>query len=107
MRLFLQVYEYKIFERTMASVSRPLAGETAMRAGMTRRASTLQETWPGKASNRNLITAQETERLRDHLESCLVDLVEGGQDLGVRLVSLLRHDHVCEFGGETYVRFFD
>src|SRR5208283_2166477 len=90
----------------MAPGRRPLAGETAMRAGTARYPSMRQQTLPGKVSNRNLMTTQQIQSLRDHLESRLGYLVKGGEDLGIRLVSLLRHDQVCEFSGEIHVRPF-
>jgi hypothetical protein len=65
-----------------------------MRADTARYLSMRQETLSGKVSNRNLMTIQQTQSLRDHLESRLGYLVEGGEDLGIRLVSLLRHDQV-------------
>jgi len=107
MRFLRQIYGSKLFERKAAPACRPVAGETAMRAGTTRRLSMHQETLLGKVSNRNLITTQQTQSLRDHLQSRLRYLIEGSEDLGIRLVSLLRHDQVREFGGETHIRLFD
>ena len=49
MIVFSQVYGSKSFEREAVPASRPLAGETAMRAGATGHPSTQQETYAWKS----------------------------------------------------------
>ena len=87
----------------MLTAARLKVDESSMRSTRSegapaRRGSKLGGSLSSKANHSCVAT-----KLCDHLDGRLIDLIEGGQDLGVSVVALLRNDHIGELGGEAHV----